>query len=117
MASDEPRDGGAAYAVGYKRPPKEHQFKKGQRPPPRKKAAMQEKPFGLYWRVLQEPRRAVINGKAHWGTTAELLARRALMESVKENGSSTVRRLLHELLLEQPTGSDDEEPHEFLILP
>jgi hypothetical protein len=41
--------------VGYKRPPPETRFRKGQKPPPRKKKVVT--PFSardLFWKVLQE---------------------------------------------------------------
>jgi hypothetical protein len=94
--------------VGYKRPPKEHQFKKGQKPPPRRKKdspAINE--VHLFWRVLQEPRRAKINGKPKWVTATELIVRRAFIEA--EKGSSTVQRLLNQLLLEHDRASSEDE--------
>ena len=61
----------------------------------------------LFWKVLQEPRRAKINGKTRWVTSAELIVRRAYTEA--EKGSSTLQRLLNELLLNgDAEGSDDD---------
>jgi hypothetical protein len=60
--------------VGYKRPPVEKQFKKGQKPPPRKKRVA--KPLStreILMKVLREERRVTRNGKATWVTNAELL--------------------------------------------
>src|SRR3954447_16775506 len=94
--------------VGYKRPPIEHQFRKGQKPPPRKKKPVAELDATmLFWKVLQEPRRAKINGKASWVTSAELIVRCAYTQA--EKGSSTLQRLLNELLLNgDAEGSGDD---------
>lgn len=96
--------------VGYKRPPVETRFKKGQKPPPQKKKRV---PKGdntrhLFWAVLQEPRRTTSNGKARWVTTAELVVRMAYIEA--ERGSSTLQRLLNQLLLGKAKPDEDEMP-------
>jgi hypothetical protein len=86
------------YRVGYKRPPLETRFKKGQKRPRRKEKVVQNfSPKDLFWSVLQERRRVIINGKATWPTNAELIARRALLEA--EKGSPVLMRLSNELLL------------------
>jgi len=96
--------------VGYKRPPVETRFKKGERPPPhkRKQASKENDPRLVFWRVLQEPRRATINGKVRWATTAELVVRRAFIEA--EKGSPALQRLLNQLLLAKEKSSEDEIP-------
>jgi hypothetical protein len=94
--------------VGYKRPPREHQFKKGQKPPPRKeKAVPDEVPISEILRlVLHEPRRATIGGKVAWVSSAELVIRKAYQEA--EKGKAMLRRELARLLLslESTTGED-----------
>jgi hypothetical protein len=83
---------------GYKTPPFERRFKKGQKPPPRKKKPAPDiSNKEIFWRVLQERRRVEIEGKVLWLTNAELIARRAFLEADK--GSAVLGRLLNQLLL------------------
>ena len=98
--------------VGYKRPPREHQFKKGQKPPPRKpKNTDVEDSVSMFWRVLQEPRRVRLHGKECWRGTTELLVRRAFLEA--EKGSSTLQRFLNEnMLSDAPV---PEQPYELIV--
>ena len=84
--------------VGYGRPPPEHRFKKGQKPPARKK---KDKPTKVQLRevlrkVLQERHRVVLNGKTRWVSAVELVLRRAYQEA--EKGNATLRRELTTLL-------------------
>lgn len=96
--------------VGYKRPPREHQFKKGQKPPPRKK----KDPFraqsmsGAFRKVLTEDRRVVMGDKVRWVTSAELVMMRAWQEA--EKGSATLRRELIRLLLSTEAPDADLSP-------
>lgn len=84
--------------VGYKRPPPEHQFKKGQKPKPRKKAAQEPPTSGsLLWRILREERRVVIDGKAQYRSNAELLLRKAF--ELADKGNPAMSQLLAEMLL------------------
>ena len=89
--------------VGYKHPPKQYRFQKGQKPPPRKKRQSDDASdvTSIFWTVMQERRRVVINNKARWATTAELLARRSYIEA--EKGSSTLQKLLNDILLQKDT--------------
>ena len=78
--------------VRYKCPPVEHQFKKGQKPPPRKK---KEKVGEVLMRetmrkILNEERRVVVGSKVRWLTCADLVIMRAWQEA--EKGSPTLRR-------------------------
>jgi hypothetical protein len=101
--------------VGYKRPPVETRFQKGQKPPPRKKkvqAGISAKE--VLWKVLQERRRVIIEGKAVWLTNAELICRRAFLEA--ERGSPVLGRLLNQLLM-QADEPDREEMPEIIIVP
>jgi hypothetical protein len=101
-----PRSGAERAEVGYKRPPREHQFKKGQKPPPRKKKEGAEVRISeILRKVLHEPRRVAINGKVCWVSGAELVIRRAYQEA--EKGNSTLRRELASLLLSVEAGASD----------
>lgn len=78
--------------VGYKRPPREHQFKNGEKPPPRKK---KEKLGEVLMRetmrkILNEERRVVVGRKVRWLTCADLVIMRAWQEA--ERGSAILRR-------------------------
>lgn len=91
--------------VGYKRPPAEHQFKKGERPPPRKKKKQQElSPQELLWRILQEERRVTINGTVQWLRASEIIMKKAFL--LAEAGSSTIDRILGELLMRVGNGNE-----------
>jgi hypothetical protein len=95
--------------VGYKRPPIETRFKKGQKRPPRKKKVVgQFSTRDLFWKVLQERRRVVIDGKPAWLSNADLIARRAFLEA--EKGSPVLSRLLNQLLLAADAPAEDEMP-------
>jgi hypothetical protein len=95
--------------VGYKRPPVETQFKKGQKPPPRKKSV--PKPLStreILTKVLREERRVTRNGKAAWVTNAELLMEIAFQ--LAEKGNASLSRALTGALIamEKPPPSIDE---------
>jgi hypothetical protein len=96
--------------VGYGRPPKESQFKKGQKRPPRKpKEGGGQVPLTeILRKVLHEPRRVVINGKVKYVTGAELVIRRAYQEA--EKGNATLRRELARLLLGIEVRAGDDAP-------
>ena len=81
-ASNEP-----GYRVGYKRPPAEHRFKKGGRPPPRKPKPDpgEQTPGRILWRVLQEERRITVGGNVQWVSNAQLIVRRAFELTNKGN--------------------------------
>lgn len=93
--------------VGYKRPPPEHRFKPGQKPPPRKKKAVpDEVPISeILRKVLHEPRRATIDGKVKWVSSAELVIRKAYQEA--EKGKEMLRRELARLLLSLESGTGE----------
>ena len=94
--------------VGYKRPPVETRFKKGQKPPPRKKKAAPEfSAHDLLWKVLHDTRRVNHNGEVRWLTNAELIVRAAMLEA--EKGSSVLHRLLARFWLFEEDGSAIEE--------
>lgn len=109
MASDSDRPETKRTDVGYKRPPVETQFKKGQKPPPRKtktSPAMAAKE--ILWKVLQERRRVTIDRQTCWLSNAELVVRRALLEADK--GSTVLRRLLNQLILDADIAADEMMP-------
>ena len=85
--------------VGYKRPPSEHQFKKGQPRPPRKAKENSTKVqiSKILGEVLKERHRVPLNGKVQWVTAAELVLRRAAQEA--EKGNSSLRREVTNLLM------------------
>lgn len=92
------RPGAKRNDVGYKRPPVEHQFKPGQKPPPRKKHV--QKPatvFQLLAKILSEERRLKRGTKAGWYTNAFLLIEVAFQ--LAEKGNSAVSRLLAEYMI------------------
>lgn len=87
--------------VGYCRPPVEHQFKPGQKPPPRKAKAKKKptkSPLEALWRVLHEQRRLVVNGKAVWMSNAELILRKGF-EFAEKDDNPTISRLMADLML------------------
>ncbi len=96
--------------VGYKRPPREHQFKKGQKPPPRKKKdTLREVPMSETLRkVLDEERRVVLAGKVRWVTCADLVIMRAWQEA--EKGSATLRREMLRLSLSSEAPAPEQAP-------
>lgn len=94
--------------VGYKRPPVEHQFKPGQKPPRRKPRA--EKPqssMQLLAKILAEERRLERGNKASWYCNGYLVLEVAFQLAEQEN--STVARALTEYLIasDPPAVSDD----------
>ena len=90
--------------VGYKRPPVEHQFKKGQKPRARKpKAAATELyPTEILWKVLREERRILIGGGASWMCNSDLILRKAM--ELAENGNATMQRAVNGLLFSLDKG-------------
>jgi hypothetical protein len=101
--------------VGYKRPPVETRFKKGQKPPARKKKAAPEfSAHDLLWKVLHDTRRVNHNGEIRWLTNAELIVRAAMLEA--EKGSSTLHRLLARFWLYAEDGAEIEEVIPIMIL-
>ena len=95
--------------VGYKRPPVEHQFKPGQKPPRRKPRAEKPKSFTqLLAKILAEQRRLKRGNKASWYSNGYLLLEVAFQ--LAEEGNSTVARALTEYLIagDPPAISDDQ---------
>lgn len=87
--------------VGYCRPPVEHQFKPGQKPPPRKAKPKKEQfksSLEALWKVLHEQRRLMVNGKVVWMSNAELIVRKAFKCAEKDD-SPTISSLVGELML------------------
>lgn len=94
--------------VGYKRPPREHQFKAGQKPPPRKRRANKPQSNAqVLAMILGEERRLTQGKKARWFTNGELVMEVAFQ--LAENDNSTVARALADYLLasDKPEVVDD----------
>lgn len=108
--SDVPAKTAKRTDVGYGRPPRDRQFKKGEKPPPRKKKdAPREVPMSEAFRkVLEEERRVTIGGKGRWLTAADLVMKRAWQEA--EKGSSTLRRAITGLMLSCEGVAPDQAP-------
>jgi hypothetical protein len=108
--SDVPAQTSKRTDVGYGRPPRERQFKKGEKPPPRKKKDVpHEVPMSEAFRkVLEEERRVIIGGKAQWLTAADLIMKRAWQEA--EKGSPTLRREVIRLMLSCEGVAPDQAP-------
>jgi len=85
--------------VGYKRPPREHQFKKGNKPKPRKAKPKPDifNPVELLRDLLAEERHYHTGKKVSRATTAELIARVAM--ELAEAGNATMAGLAFELNL------------------
>jgi hypothetical protein len=105
--NDDPPPSGKRTDVGYKRPPAEHQFKKGHKPPPRKKngTAKPEGAGDLLRKLLQEERRVVIGNKASYMPVSEILIRKAF--ELSEKGNATMRRRLIELQMRNERPGDE----------
>lgn len=98
--------------VGYCRPPVEHQFKPGQKRPPRKAKAKEKtskSPLEALWRVLHERRRLVVNGKAVWMSNAELILRKGF-EFAEKDDNPTISSLMAHLMLVGEDPRDLETP-------
>jgi hypothetical protein len=107
---EEPR-AGKRTDVGYKRPPAEHQFKSGQKPPPRKRRAGEpESTTKLLARILAEERRLGRGTNVRWLSNAYLLIEVAFQ--LAEEGNQGVARALAEYLLaaDKPEPNDDPQP-------
>lgn len=85
--------------VGYKRPPVEHRFKKGQKPPPRKAKATSAKlsPIEILWQILKESRPVSRKGKRVWISNTALILHKAFEHA--ERGNPTMQRAVTGLLL------------------
>lgn len=116
MNENDPPDGQPTKRadVGYKRPPAEHRFKKGQKPPPRKKKESEAlSPRDLLWRILQEERRVIIDDKPQWMRVSEIVMKKAF--HLAEKGSPTVSRLVTELLMSVGEKEERQEGHPRII--
>ncbi|MGO9390502.1 DUF5681 domain-containing protein [Rhodoblastus sp.] len=85
------------YAVGYGRPPKDHQFKKGRSGNPAGRPKRKDEGRLKMIDVLMEPRAAKINGKTRRMPAGELLFR-AQMEKAFQ-GNSPATKMLLDLML------------------
>ena len=102
--------------VGYKRPPAEHQFKLGQKPPPRKKRVIASPSrTQLLMKILNEEQRVQIDGRPRWCTNAELVLMVAFQ--LAENGNATIARLLIDNLWTDEVPVSENEPVTFITPP
>jgi hypothetical protein len=102
--------------VGYKRPPPEHRFQKGQKRPPRKKKQVEKtSPRDLLWGILQEERRVMVDGKSKWMTNSEIIMNNAFL--LAEKGSAVMQRLVSELLIGPAGDGDDDEAMRVIVNP
>lgn len=101
--------------VGYGRPPKEHQFKPGNKPPPRKRSIKPKEPTTaeLLWTILQEDVRTTSAGRVRWMTKAEVLYRKA--HELADHGSPAMRRLIMELMMRSVKAGQREPEHDMLL--
>ena len=84
--------------VGYKRPPVEHQFKAGQKQPPRKNVlSNQRRASDCLASILAEEIRVMRDGKPEWRTNGSLILEVAFR--MAEEGSTTVLRALTDHLI------------------
>lgn len=95
--------------VGYKRPPREHQFKPGQKPPPRKKKPTPRNVTQTLEIILREERRLDRGGKPQWITVGAMLVEKAYQ--LAEQGNPTLSRALVDYLMSKETApSPNQEP-------
>lgn len=95
--------------VGYKRPPVEHQYKPGQKQPPRKKHAQKpQSTTQCLTKIMGEERRLKRGKRARWYTNASLVLEVAFQ--LAEEGNSTVSRALADYLMaaDKPDAVDNE---------
>lgn len=94
--------------VGYQRPPVEHQFKPGQKPPARKKKPTPRTVTETLMMILREEKRIERGGKVQWITNAALLIEVAFQ--LAEKGNETLSRDLLDCLMasEKPSSPSDE---------
>lgn len=94
--------------VGYKRPPREHQFKAGQKPPPRKGKPSRRTVTETLMMILKEEVRVMRDGAPYWFTNAALVIEKAFQ--LAEKGNPTLSRALVDYLLagETPLSRNDE---------
>lgn len=95
--------------VGYKRPPREHQFKPGGKPPPRKKKVRPPNVTETLLMILREEHRLMPGGKPRWITTGAMLVEKAYQ--LAEQGNPTLSRALVEYLIasEEPPNATDNQ--------
>lgn len=101
--------------VGYKRPPKEHRFKKGNKPKPRKPKFEPEDLSipRILWAVLNEDVRIGQGRNVKYMRTSDLLVRKVL--ELAEKGDTSMGKLAFELLMLGQTPGQD-EPETYLTM-
>ena len=97
------------YTVGYKRPPREHQFTKGGTKPAGSGRRKGVKPLhDLIDEIFQEERSAKIRGKIESRTTIELLLRLATEQSLQ--GGVRDKEVFFRMIDKLCPGSNDQAP-------
>ena len=99
--------------VGYGRPPVEHQFKRGQKPPPRKKRAERTLTVAqTLTKILGEERRLKRGGRPRWYSNGYLLVETAFR--LAEGGNTSVSRALADYLMaSDPPETLSDQPRVF----
>ena len=99
---------GDEYEVGYKKPPRQHRFKPGEKQPRRGKTEGAKASGHELWAILQEDRIVAVKGRRTRMTNLEVILRR-FMEKV-EQGNASLLRLYYELSM-----SSSPEPDEMFL--
>lgn len=103
--------------VGYKRPPLEHRFKPGQKPPPRRKRTPPTMTPAQLLQLLLRERRHVVDtdGKAKWMAVGEIIMRNAW--TLAEKGNLSIRRRFDQLVLKDPPEERPQEMPRIVLKP
>lgn len=116
--SNEPPGRAKRTDVGYKRPPVETRFQKGQKPPPRKrKKEPVELSFqDLLWKILSEQKRVIVDGAPKWMRASEIIVHNAYL--LADKGNPTLVRLIGDSLMEVDfKGREKDEMPEIVLAP
>ncbi len=102
------------YEVGYKKPPRQHQFKKGNQAAAGKRGPRHTQGImALIRKIMKEKVAATVDGKRVRMTRQEALLRNMIYDSKKSN-KDTLR--LMQLMMESPEGQMDEvAPHKITV--
>lgn len=114
------KDAPDAYAVGYGRPPRQHQFKPGQSGNPKGRVRKQARMPDIFERLINRRVRVVENGRESDVTVAEAILKRLVMkamqgdhrsiqmilEMIEEHAPALARRpLVCGITVKQPDGT------------